>query len=304
MVPLAALSIVAHTSKPQGAGAIMGINWFEGGRRIVLLIVALIAIGGAAGVIASSSDDRVVIETSRPDQPFAWTLKRCRYPDFAKEWPQPAEFKPGDPRTVIACFRANQNGKILVGLGTPYHAARPVKDVSKAERIAHQRPVEADYYSDAVESYAVGRMNHFRFTPGQWQAIRQGQWKISVLRFFERVNETLPWVIGLILGTVAISFVVGWLVRGFAGIPSGRDFRSDNATSTMGKATSTLDWVWIPMVLWVVAGGLGWIVANAIGATTGPVGKAAGTLVRVSVRFCSRWHSWAPLALVAMGYSY
>ena len=63
----------------------MGINWFEGGRRIVLLLVVLIIIGGAVYVIASNGDDRVVIETSSPDKPLLWTLNRCSYPDFAKE---------------------------------------------------------------------------------------------------------------------------------------------------------------------------------------------------------------------------
>jgi len=257
----------------------MGINWFEGGRRIVLLLVALIMIGGAVYVIASNGDDRVVIETSSPNKPLLWTLNRCSYPDFAKEWTGEVEFKPGDPRTVVACLRARENGKIAIGYGEPQRMVLPAKNDRKAMPFTVRRELDAQYYSDEVEAYAATRMRNFKFTSDQWDAIKQGQWKISVVRFFERVNEALPWVVGLIIGTVALSFVLGWLIRGFAGIASGRDFRGECAASTIGKANAAHEWAWIAISFWLLAGGIGWVVLNSIGATTGPVGKVVGKAV-------------------------
>ena len=95
----------------------MGINWFEGGRRIVTIIAALLIFGGIVYLFMGPGETRIVLETSSPDERLRWTLKPCRYPDVDRAWSGTIEFKDGDPREVVACFRARPDGKIIYAYG-------------------------------------------------------------------------------------------------------------------------------------------------------------------------------------------
>lgn len=59
-------SVSRLIASPSG-GLGMGINWFEGGRRIASLLATLIMIGGALYLFAGGGSDAVVLETTSPD---------------------------------------------------------------------------------------------------------------------------------------------------------------------------------------------------------------------------------------------
>ena len=202
--------------------------------------------GGALYVLAGGDENTIILETASPSERLQWTLSECQFPDYEKDWGKKVELSTGYPRRIVACFRANADGKIEY---TKSLSQAPGKEaVSPAP---NAQILEAYPFSDAIDEYASARMNTLRLTEQEAGEIRAGVWKIPVARFCDRVTEAFPWVTGLILGLWAFSAGIGWLVRGFAGIPNGKDFRADDLNTVARSNRMSLDWI---VITWVVSG--------------------------------------------------
>jgi hypothetical protein len=260
----------------------MTINWFEGGRRIVSALAALIIIGSACYLFFGGGDNRVVVETSSPSERFQWTLKDCRYPDMNKEWGGTVEFNAGDPRSVTACFRAGKNGQIPYALGTRQTSIMKVRD--KDVPISYNELIYGSRFSDEVDGYMAARMDRFKFTLEEQNAIGDAQWKIGVMHFCERATDAFPWLVGLIIGLSVISGGLGWMMRGFAGVPSGQDFRSDENNQAARRNRASIEWIWSAVAGWGLLAGLAWVVTKVIdpAAPTTIVGRYAGKIAQTA----------------------
>lgn len=245
------------------------------------MLAGLIIIGTACYLFFGGGDNQVVVETSSPSERFQWTLKDCRYPDVDKEWGGTVEFKAGDPRSVTACFRAGNNGQIAYALGTNH--ASMMKGGDKDLPIRYNELIYGSPFSEEVDGYMAARMNAFRFTSEEQKAIGDAQWKIGMTHFCQRAMDAFPWLVGLIIGLSVISAGLGWMIRGFAGVPSGQDFRSDENNQAARRNRASVEWVWSAIGGWALVAGIAWAVAKLIdpAAPTTVMGKYAGKIVQV-----------------------
>ena len=267
--------IAGNSRSPLGVG--MTINWFEGGRRIVSVIAGLIVLGAAFYLFFGGGDNRVIVETSSPGERLHWTLKECPYPDMDKDWGGTVEFKSSDPRRVTACFRAGTNGKIPYALGPKQTFMMKIRD--KNFPISYNQMIFGDQFSDEVSAYMSARMSGFKFAPEETRAIGDAQWKIGVVHFCERVEYAFPWVAGLIIGLWVISAGIGWMVRGFAGVPSGKDFRADEHNQAAQRYKASLEWMGVAIGGWAMASGAAWVVITMMTPAATVVGNYTGKVI-------------------------
>jgi hypothetical protein len=218
-----------------------GINWFEGGRRISKLLMGLVAAIAAFFLFATNAD-YAVFSTAGPSEPWQFRNGRCEDPDYSR---YVSDVDVGTKReTVILCFDAASDGKI------PYAVAPEPEDAARGRRAREQRQAAEDRaavergappvirttaltkwyytggdYSDAVQTYVDAREQSFRITPEMAKAVRDSSagrlWQARM----RGVSDVGPWVFGLIAFIWILTAVVGWIVRGFAGVPWGADFR-------------------------------------------------------------------------------
>ncbi|HKY80338.1 MAG TPA: hypothetical protein VJM09_02570 [Sphingobium sp.] len=281
----------------------MAINWFEGGRRISALLSGLVLLGGAAYAVFSGVDNRVIVETTSPGEAFHWTLKDCAYPDQEKTWDGQVEFEIGDPRTVAACFRANKSGKLWYDYGPEQQVQLdPIKGKGPPPAIKYRKMLEVDAYTPVADAYMARRMNEYKPTRAEFDAIGKNQWMIAWVRFSDRVKEATPWVAGLLFGIWLFSAMIGWIIRGFAGIPSGKDFRADrpehgNARRACGE------WIGVAIAGTIIVGVIAWGIGAAMSAAASTIGRvvskvfgAIGTLISVVLFFgaaaAGGWGLW------------
>lgn len=209
-------------------GQCMAVNWFEGGRRIRDLLLWAVAIGGGVYVIWGNTPS-VYFSTEYPDDPWQFTGEECRYPNESKYlWSY--AFKPGDKRSVLLCYRANERERIPYrDAPTPKDAPPPVITVipgaDKATVSASKWYYEGESYDTAVVAYMNLRTAAFQMTPSLESAARDGLGKLTWNAGVQRFKEAFPWVGGLMAALWFITGVLGWIVRGFAGISAGADFR-------------------------------------------------------------------------------
>ncbi len=223
----------------------MAINWFEGGRRISnLCIVIVIAIGVVT--IFWRDDPDPVLSIGGPTMPWFVSEDSCPEDAYVRhlldyEW---GGEKPG----LRLCF-LTINGKI------PYAIAPTPPEVLEREAQADQenhrrnakeneRRVEkgeqplvpvppmkspwfytASEYDETVQAYVSESIANLRITPKLATELNDS---ISSVRWNERkkaFSQASPWVFGIWAFIMAFTYAVGWIVRGFAGIPTGHDFK-------------------------------------------------------------------------------
>lgn len=83
----------------------------------------------------------------------------------------------------------------------------------------------APEYDGKVLAYTSKSASSLRITPELTTRLRaslQAIWWEGRRKAF---NDAFPWVTGICAFLWAFTFAMGWLVRGFAGIPTGQDFK-------------------------------------------------------------------------------
>ena len=83
----------------------------------------------------------------------------------------------------------------------------------------------APEYDEKVQSYISESVSKLRVTPELAGRLRDS---LSSARWDDRkkaFNEAMPWVAGICGFLWAFTFAMGWIIRGFAGIPTGQDFK-------------------------------------------------------------------------------
>ena len=208
-------------------GRRMAVNWFEGGRRIRDLLLWAVALSGGVYVIWGSTPS-IYFSTAYPDDPWKVAGDDCPDPNESMYlWRY--SFKPGDSRSVQLCFRVNERDQI------PYQKTEPPKDApppvitmispTRAETAVEEWYFEGSTFDDSVQDYMHARKDAFRMTPALEHAARDGLGKLAWNAGVQRFKDAAPWAGGIALVIWVITGLLGWIVRGFVGIPAGADFR-------------------------------------------------------------------------------
>lgn len=181
------------------------MNIFEGARRIAILIAGLIFLGGAIGIY--SVTPHVIINykvlyfglSPLKISTCNEAVDATRYNTHST--PSGREF------SIKTCFRASKadDGRLLI----PYAAA----------------PGDMTYlnsaYSDEVRTYTEAVANSITPTA---EDMKEADEEYSRQIWTQRLTG-FGWLIGGLIGYWLVVCAVGWIVRGFMGIQSGRDYR-------------------------------------------------------------------------------
>ena len=213
----------------------MATNWFEGGRRISKLCMGIVLAAGAATVLLRNDPDPV-LSSRGPTMPWFVSSDAC--PDNAYvhhlwkyDW---GGEKPG----LRLCYLPMPDGSIPYAVApTPPDALEKQarEEQENARRIANGEPPKltinmpwfyvAPEYDEKVQSYISESVSKLRVTPELAGRLRDS---LSSARWDDRkkaFNEAMPWVAGICGFLWAFTFAMGWIIRGFAGIPTGQDFK-------------------------------------------------------------------------------
>lgn len=222
----------------------MAVNWFEGGRRITTLSMGIVVVIGAATVLWRN-DPLPVLSSRGPTMPWFVSPDACpdnAYIRYLGDYDWGGE-KPG----LRLCYLPLPNGRI------PYAVApAPSEELQRQatqrreneRRMAKGQPPApifsapwfygAPEYDERVQSYVSESISNLRITPDLANRLRES---LSSVRWQDRkkaFNEAFPWVAGICAGLWAFTLALGWIIRGFAGIPIGQDFRPAKPMSEAG----------------------------------------------------------------------
>ena len=237
----------------------MAINWFEGGRRITWLLMAIPAMIGGYNAFFEYRPPALQFSTGSPRDTWHASLPdaysdlgelECTKEEFLSNY----EIKPGLVRDVSLCFQPNEAGEIVY-----FSAAEEAKYLQRVEAAMSQASTAGElddaralaleasrlrqYMERAqirsaqdltleeteveVSNYVHQRVADFSVTPAALASIEKELPRMEREPFIEHVTEVMSISAYFIGGIWIFSFVLGWIVRGFAGIPRGQDFKPD-----------------------------------------------------------------------------
>lgn len=223
----------------------MAINWFEGGRRISNLCIATVIAIGVTTVFWRDDPDPV-LSIRGPTMPWFVSETACPEDAYVRylwgyQW---GGEKPG----LRLCFLP-VNGKIPYAIApTPPEALEREVQSDQENRRRYEKENErrlqrgeppmvpvtpmkspwfytASEYDERVQAYVSESIETLRITPELAGELNDS---ISSVRWADRkkaFGQAAPWVFGIWAFIIAFTYAVGWIVRGFAGIPTGQDFK-------------------------------------------------------------------------------
>lgn len=194
----------------------MGLNAFEGARRILLVVQVLWALGVLVVSYNLAPSPSVTLEVLRPDLPARETTRGCDIGTDAMEWESIRSSGGGDI-SVTVCFRADKfsDGRMLV----PY-------------RVAENGMVWGDGpYTEDVTSYTGSYAKTVKLSPATEQRLAGEARRTKFKHLASGAGvAAIGWGVFWVLASV-----IGWIVRGFVGIPTGRDSRPKQRTAQVRR---------------------------------------------------------------------
>ncbi|HKE87609.1 MAG TPA: hypothetical protein VKB50_27820 [Vicinamibacterales bacterium] len=188
-------------------------NIFEGSRRIALLLKVLVGACGLFITFLQTPYVRLQYDTHGPDQPFVLTTGSCDVFNDASEYIT-RSLANGQEVSVALCFRAQSFESSQQKL-VPYK--------SEGGQIWGNSESSAD-----VTAYAKRRAENFRLSIADQKA---AQSELSRQRWTSYRNGAL-YTIGAVIALTTLQLLIGWIVRGFLGIPWRHDRRPGNAATS------------------------------------------------------------------------
>lgn len=186
----------------------MAINIFEGARRIALLIAGVATIGTVIGLVTNEPYMPIKYSIAHPTGPFVRMEDSC--PSDASKHYFTAKTSTGKNVSVDLCILAmsfGKNGDRLI----PYK-------VDEQGMIWGAAP-----YSSEVSAYERKLEERFKIPLGDEKQIIK---EIS-RRYRENMMEGFGYLVAGLAIFGGVAWAIGWIVRGFLGIPHGMDRRPD-----------------------------------------------------------------------------
>jgi hypothetical protein len=191
----------------------MKFNVFEGARRIALLLqIAFVLVALGIGFF-SDPYVRLIYETRYPNEPFSLAKNQdCDYVDDKSESIE-RKTEEGKEINITLCYRGSpfSGGDILI----PYKLEDDGKVWGNSK------------YSTEVSDYTKKRTAFFSLPPEAQNEYQEVLWK----KRFDNIWGGIKVAVIGYFSILIFSFVMGWIVRGFFGIPSGADHRQPEIKS-------------------------------------------------------------------------
>ncbi|MDX9690306.1 MAG: hypothetical protein EOM37_03980 [Proteobacteria bacterium] len=185
----------------------MKINMFEGARRITVLLQASFVLFFVGLAVFETPYVVLTYETKHPNEPFSYAENQeCDYLNDESEYIE-RKMDGHEERNIRLCFRAMQfsDGEMLI----------PFK-IDEGGKIWG-----GSKYSDEVKAYVKKKKFSFFLPSDVDQKYRKVWWDKRLSGLWDGVKILVAGYLSLLI----FSFVVGWIVRGFMGIPMGKDFK-------------------------------------------------------------------------------
>ena len=182
------------------------MNLFVGGRRLTLVaqVATLVAVGWS--ILSDEPYVQVDLITRGPDKPFQLNYADC--PSNARE-----ELKRYKDTSGISDITINFCFDSVMGTGFLPYAIDKDGSWSLTE----------EKFGDEMNAYVQRRIADFNFSSpvGKQAALRRDQMWWKVWRDDAERHSQFGGVFLVVV--TSFSYMLGWIVRGFAGIPSGAD---------------------------------------------------------------------------------
>ena len=186
----------------------MSINIFEGARRITLLAAILWIVGWVWAAVAFSEPYLLAaFTTSYPHTEFVWSDSKSCDTHSARAWVS-TKTKSGTSVHVTLCFLPVKADDGTYGI--PYVRDPQTKSWWVGEK-----------YSSEVLAYTSAAKAKFAIPVADEAKIDNQYWP-------DRLKILGVGALGAVGGLVAlfaISWTIGWIIRGFLGIPRGQDHK-------------------------------------------------------------------------------
>jgi hypothetical protein len=184
----------------------MKINVFEGARRILRLLQAVWVLGAIVVSWNQTPYVSLTYSTAAPSAPFV-PAEDCRSNDRTEHL-YGRKLDGEKTASVTLCFTAQEfpNGSMLI----PY--------TEKDGQVWGNGE-----YSNEVMNYTKARAERFDL-PDEGRKRALEQWN---RRRTDQLKEAALFTIGGVVCLSILSAIIGWIVRGFFGIPRGQDRRPE-----------------------------------------------------------------------------
>ncbi len=184
----------------------MKLNVFAGFRRLAALLALLWAGGVIFYSLANAPAAEIYYRVDNP-QRAAYRVRssHCGASD-RREYDYDRETPHGTDYDLQVCFKAHPfEHRVLI----PY-------------KIENGRLLSGEPWSSEVTTYVSARTADIALTPADEKDIDAQRsplgWAIA--------RDILRWIAVGLFGIAILSIVIGWIVRGFLGIPAGQDYIS------------------------------------------------------------------------------
>jgi hypothetical protein len=180
------------------------MNIFEGSRRISKLILGSIVVVYIYTVITETPQLSIKYNISFPNDPYVRVESDCSSDDYSEYITRTT--KKGNIVSVTLCFLASEStdgSKVI-----PF----------KIDRNTREWWGNAKYSTD-VNEYTSRVSSNFKIPEGDEKYIDDQWWRV----WFKDIKSGFVTTIECLIGFWFFTLVVGWIVRGFMGIPSGQD---------------------------------------------------------------------------------
>lgn len=183
----------------------MTLNVFEGARRIALLVAVAWVLGWVAYAIFSEPSVRLRYVVDWPGRAPVLT-EECANADATEYLSRSTNDVPN--LSVILCFKAHpaDNGEMLIPYAPTDEPGRFWMEAKYASKVWQYTRSAAPQFQLGPDGYAAAGKARDKAISDQW-------WSSAKFILF-----------GVVGWWVLVS-VVGWIVRGFLGIPRGKDHR-------------------------------------------------------------------------------
>lgn len=196
------------------------INVFEGSRRIALVLKVVWLIGVAVVASVHSAPVSMTFVTSQPNAPFIITDEDCDTSSDAVEFVTRAI---DNHRSISArlCFKSQ--------------AFEPNQQRLVPYRIDNDTVWGNSPYSREVTAYTDARAEEFRLTPADQERARAA-WNAQRAR---SIWYAVLFAAGGWIGLSLLQALIGWIVRGFVGVPRGHDHIPESGPQSTGMSAAS-----------------------------------------------------------------
>lgn len=182
------------------------MNWFEGGRRVTLLAQGSILIGIVWSLFLIDPYIEFTLATKGPSEKFFLSDSECGEDDKS-EWKKYDDVRGIGDFYITFCFLSVDSSGFI-----PYQ----VDD--KGVLIATEQK-----YDPELQEYIDERISNFSFSSAVGSQIKAQYDKQYWGRWFEEFRKNILAGFLVLCVVTAFSYILGWIVRGFAGIPGRAD---------------------------------------------------------------------------------